>query len=138
GLDPDAGAVTVMLHSFVGASDDEVREAVRAPMKAYLRSSVGLIKRAAWTFPTFRQATTGDNGDFTLDNLSEEELEAVLEFSFERYFETSGLLGSHDKCVGLLEELRKLDIDEIACLIDFVDDVDLVLGHLPALDEVRR
>jgi natural product biosynthesis luciferase-like monooxygenase protein len=138
GHDPHAGAVTVMLHSFVGASDDEVREAVRAPMKAYLRSSVGLIKRAAWTFPTFRQATTGDNGDFTLDNLSEEELEAVLEFSFERYFETSGLLGSHDKCVGLLEELRKLDIDEIACLIDFVDDVDLVLGHLPALDEVRR
>ncbi len=48
---PRPGHVVLMLHTFVGPDNDHVRELVRAPMKAYLRSSVDLIQRAAWTFP---------------------------------------------------------------------------------------
>jgi natural product biosynthesis luciferase-like monooxygenase protein len=138
GGDPGEGNVVVMLHTFVGSDNDRVRELVRGPMKAYLRSSVDLIQRAAWTFPTFKQATTTDEGKFTLDNLTEEQLDEVLDFSFERYFETSGLLGAPEKCIEMVEQLRAIGVDEIACLIDFHNDTDLVLEHLPNLDEVRR
>jgi natural product biosynthesis luciferase-like monooxygenase protein len=136
GLGP-GGVVTLMLHSFVGSDDAEVKEQVRAPMKEYLRSSVGLIQRAAWSFPAFKRATTDPEGRFALDHLSEAELDAVLDFSFERYYETSGLLGSEGKCLRLIEELREIGLDEIACLIDFVDSTDLVLEHLPLLGRVR-
>ena len=132
------GSVVLMLHTFVGPDNDQVRELVRAPMKAYLRSSVDLIQRAAWTFPTFKQATTNSDDKFSLDGLNDEELDEVLDFSFERYFETSGLLGTPEKCMNLIEQLREIGVDEIACLIDFHNDADTVLAHLPYLDEVRR
>jgi alkanesulfonate monooxygenase SsuD/methylene tetrahydromethanopterin reductase-like flavin-dependent oxidoreductase (luciferase family) len=127
-----------MLHTFVGTDNDRVREQVRGPMKAYLRSSVDLIQRAAWSFPAFKQATTSTEGKFTLDHLSDSELDEVLDFSFERYFETSGLLGTPAKCLQMLEQLREIGVDEIACLIDFHNDTDTVLQHLPYLHEVKN
>ena len=134
---PPHGHVVLMLHTFVGPDNGHVRELVRAPMKAYLRSSVDLIQRAAWTFPTFKQATMNADGRFSLDHLTAQELDEMLDFAFERYFETSGLLGTPKKCLELLEQLREVDVDEVACLIDFHSDTDAVLAHLPNLDEVR-
>ncbi len=138
GHGPGHGHVTLMLHSFIGASDDEVKEQVRAPMKEYLLSSAGLVQRAAWSFPAFKRTGTDEEGRFALDRLSAEEMDAVLDFSFERYFETSGLLGSPDKCLRLIDQLREIGVDEVACLIDFVSSADLVLQHLPLLDAVRE
>ena len=40
GFDPDAGIVTLMLHTFVGDDEDVVREAVREPLKAVPRAVV--------------------------------------------------------------------------------------------------
>ena len=68
------------------------REIAREPMKDYLRSAAGLIKQYAWAFPAFKKPK-GVNNAFELDLgvLSEEELDAILEFAFLRYFEDSGL-----------------------------------------------
>ena len=85
GHDPSTGRVTIMLHTFVGDDDDDVRSIVREPMKEYLRSSIGLIKKAAWSFPTFKRKTTGQDGQFAPERLSEDDMEHVLDFSFERY-----------------------------------------------------
>ncbi|MDX1547239.1 MAG: LLM class flavin-dependent oxidoreductase [Rhodothermales bacterium] len=138
GHDPDAGTVSLMLHTCVGEDDDRVREQVRAPMKAYLRSSIGLIKQAAWSFPTFRQQTTGEDGRFSVQHLSDEELDAVLDFSFERYYETSGLFGTVETCLKRVDRLRALGVDEIACLIDFGVDADAMLAQLPLLKAVKE
>jgi hypothetical protein len=48
-----------MLHTFVGTDEKMVKETVREPMKHYLKSSVNLVKEAAWSFPVFKNATTG-------------------------------------------------------------------------------
>ena len=127
-----------MVHTFVGASNDAVRELVRQPMKEYLRSSVGLIQQAAWSFPTFKQATTGADGKFSLDHLAESELDAVLDFAFERYFETSGLFGTPETCLKMVDRLAEIGVDEIACLIDFGVSPDVVLEHLEALNTVQE
>ena len=50
GFDPAEGKVTLMLHTFVGKSNEEVRELVREPMKDYLRSAMKLVIGYAWTF----------------------------------------------------------------------------------------
>ena len=87
-----------MLHTFVGDDEDEVRETVRGPMKEYLRSSVDLIKQAAWSFPTFVQRG-GEQGKSPVEimdsqPLSPQEMDALLDHAFDRYYGTSGLFGT--------------------------------------------
>jgi natural product biosynthesis luciferase-like monooxygenase protein len=124
GHGPGTGHVTLMLHTFVGNNVDEVREQVRGPFSNYLRSSVDL-----WL-----ARSPGQNiGEFT-----EEELADLVSFAFERYFETSGLFGTPSTCLGMIDRLKSIDVDEVACLIDFGVDFDSVLAGLQYLDTVRE
>ena len=140
GHDPETGVVTLMLHTFVGETDDAVREIVRAPMKEYLASSVNLVKGFAWAFPAFRRpgGANATPDDVDLASLSAEELDAILEHAFERYFETSGLFGTPETCAKMVDRVRAIGIDEIACLIDYGVPTERVLASLDALDRVRR
>jgi natural product biosynthesis luciferase-like monooxygenase protein len=112
GLDPTTGRVTLMLHTFVGADDAEVRERVREPMKDYLRASLKL---------------TGLEGA----------AESRLDQAFERYFESSGLFGTPATCARMAQRCMRAGVDEIACLLDFGVPTDEVLASLPYLNQVR-
>ena len=131
------GTVSLMLHTFVGDNDESVRELTREPMKQYLRSSIDLIKSAVWSFPIFRQKTTDEKGQFSVRNLSEDDLEAVLDFSFERYFESNGLFGSAETCLDTVDQLKGIGVNDIACLLDYGVDPDIILEQLAALNAVR-
>jgi len=80
-----------------------------------------------------RSEASGD--EFT--SLSDEDRNALLDYSFERYFETSALFGTPERCVEFLDKIADIGVDEIACLIDFGVDTDQVLEHLNKLNEVR-
>src|SRR6185503_9411380 len=73
-----------------------------------------------------------------LDDLSAEDMNAILDHAFERYFASAGLFGTPESCLATVDRLRDLGVDEIACLIDFGVDTDSVLASLPHLDELRR
>jgi len=139
GFDPAAGKVTLMLHTFVGENDDDVRELVREPMKQYLSSAMSLVIGFAWSFPAFKRP--GDPSkrpqDVDLASLSPEEVDAILEFAFERYFERSGLFGSLDTCQAMVERVKRADVDEICSLIDFGLPTERVLAGLERLDQLR-
>ena len=124
---PPAGRVSVMLHTFVGDDLEAVRERVRAPFTAYLRSSLGLLRGMA--------AELGQDLDAAA--FGEDDMRALLEHAFARYFETSSLFGTPEVCAAMLARLAAAGADEIACLIDFGVDADAVVAALPALDEVR-
>jgi natural product biosynthesis luciferase-like monooxygenase protein len=134
------GHVTLMLHAFVGESDDLVRETVRQPMKNYLRSSMDLIKLAAWSFPTFVERATAAGRQatdpFDAEGLSDAEMDAILDHAFERYFATSGLFGTVERCRQMVTGLAAIGIDEIACLIDFGVPTEQVLESLPRLKQL--
>ncbi|MCG8591238.1 MAG: LLM class flavin-dependent oxidoreductase [Proteobacteria bacterium] len=138
---PGQGQISLMLHTFVWPDEEFVREQARGPMKEYLRSSVGLIKEAAWTFPTFQkmQAESGQSPEEIFEGgLSEEEMEALLEHAFQRYYRTSSLIGTPEQCVAMVDRLKGIGVDEVACQIDFGVPGDVVLQSLEFLDEVRR
>ena len=139
GLDPATGIVTLMLHTFVGDNDNTVRELVRQPMKDYLAASMRLVLGFAWAFPAFRRpgGATAQVEDVDLASLTNEEEQAILDFAFERYFETSGLFGTPAMCLRMVERCKAIDVDEIACLLDFGVDTRLVLKSLPHLKVVR-
>jgi len=131
------GQIALMLHTFVGDSDAEVKELVRAPMKAYLGTSISLIKGFASAFPTFKPGPDGKMPELDFKSLSADEMDALLEYSFERYYETSGLFGTVETCAAIVDRLKGIGVDDIACLIDFGVDTELVLRHLKLLNRLR-
>lgn len=122
GFDPDAGQVSVMLHTFVGESEPEVRARVLPPFTEYLRTSVEL-----WGHEAKK-----------LEELSESERADLLTYSCERYFQTSALFGTPQVCAGMVERLQAIGVNEIACLIDFGVDVPSVMSSLHLLDALRQ
>jgi natural product biosynthesis luciferase-like monooxygenase protein len=141
GFDPNTGMVSLMLHTFVGPTREDAREIVRGPLKAYLATSMDLIKDKAWVFPAFQRPKGVDPnspiGGNELAELSPEDRDGLLEAAFERYFETSGLFGTVEDAYQMSQQLKQIGVDEIACLVDFGVPTQLVLDHLPFLDQVR-
>jgi natural product biosynthesis luciferase-like monooxygenase protein len=125
GHDPQQG-VAVMLHTYLGTDLHEVREKVRAPMCDYLRS---FLHMTGTRMPVF---ATED-----ADELGKQDQQALLQFAFERYFSSSALLGTPDTAREMVAKLRAIDADEIACLLDFGLETDVVVAGLACLDEVR-
>jgi natural product biosynthesis luciferase-like monooxygenase protein len=139
GYDPAARTVTLMLHTYLADSRDSARETAREPMKDYLRSAAGLIKQYAWAFPAFKKPQGMSNPmQIDLDSMDEEEMDAILEFAFRRYFEESGLFGTIEDGVQRIEELKTIGVNEIACLIDYGIPVSQVIDGLRPLAEVLR
>ncbi len=139
GHDPDDFKVTLMLHSFIAETREKAREISCKPMKDYLRAAAGLIKQYAWAFPAFKRPK-GVSNPFEIDlaSLNDEEMDGILEFAFERYFEDSGLFGTIEDCLARVEQLKRIGVTEIACLIDYGINTDLVLEGLNPLAQVLR
>jgi len=139
GHDPADHKVTLMLHSYVAQTRDAAREIAREPMKDYLRAAAGLIKQYAWAFPAFKKPAGVENPmQIDLGSLAPEEMEGILDFAFQRYFEESGLFGTVDECLDRIEDLKRIGVDEVACLIDYGIPVQQVLDGLTPLAEVLR
>jgi natural product biosynthesis luciferase-like monooxygenase protein len=122
GHDPDGGRVAVMVHAFLGPDDDEVERTVREPLIGYLS----------------RFLAQQDDAGSEFAQLSGDDRAVMLDSAFERYFATGALVGTPDKCEGLVEDLVDTGADEIACLVDFGVAADRVLAALDHLTELRR
>lgn len=137
GHDPADFEVTLLLHTFIAGTRDKAREIAREPMKNYLRSAADLIKKYAWTFPAFKKPEgAGSARELDLGSLEKDELEAILDFAFERYFERSGLFGTVEDALARVDEVRAIGVTEVACLIDYGIDRQTVLDGLHPLAEV--
>ncbi len=134
------GFVSLMLHSFVGPDMDVVRATVKRPLIEYLKTSLNLVKQYAWSFPAFKRREgmdAKDQGSVDLQSLAPDEMDALLEYSFERYFDDSGLFGTPESCLAMIDRIKAVGVDDVACLIDFGIASDTVLAHLPHLNTLR-
>ncbi len=137
GHDPASHAVTLMLHTFIAPTRDAAREIARAPMKDYLRAAAGLIKQYAWAFPAFKKPQGVANPkDIDIGSLAPDELEAILDFAFLRYFDDSGLFGTVEDAMARVAQVQAIGVTEIACLIDFGIAPATVLQGLRPLAQV--
>jgi len=130
------GMVTLMVHTYIGQSVADAKEVAREPMKAYLRTAVSLVEKAAWEWPAYREKVGGSGAEFRPEELAEEDVEAILDYAFERYFEHSGLFGDRARAMAFADRMKGLGVDELGCLCDFGIPTDLVLEQLPRLHQV--
>ncbi len=124
----DEGCVTIALHTFVGDDLQKVKATVHDPLCRYLADSVDLLQ--GLTQALYPGAE--------MKSLKPEEKQALIEYSFNRYFEICGLLGTPETCRRILAKLSAIGIDEVACLIDFGVEPGRALESLELLDRVRR
>ncbi|MEM6797134.1 MAG: MupA/Atu3671 family FMN-dependent luciferase-like monooxygenase, partial [Acidobacteriota bacterium] len=123
GLDPEGGAVTVLLHTFLHEDERRARELARGPFCEYLRASFGL----------FRRMVVSEGWDVDFDRLGEEDLDYLTSRVFDRYVESSALIGTPEGCAEIAEFLGCLGVDEIACFVDFGVEASEVTASWPAL-----
>lgn len=117
GFDPDAGVVTLMMHTLVHQDLDIVRKAVREPFYDYIKS-----------------ALTGHVQAFDKGKRpSEEETKKMVDYSYERYFKTGALFGSTVEAESTAAKALEVGVNEIACLMDFGVDYQVVMDSLPYL-----
>lgn len=116
------GKVTLMLHAFVGPDVASVKAIVREPFIAYLESSVDL----------WRQHMVN------LNDLEAGEKRQMLEYAFERYFESAALFGDVGNCAIKLRAFEEIGVDEVALLLDFGVNDDSIISHLPYLAELKQ
>ncbi|MFG2115856.1 MupA/Atu3671 family FMN-dependent luciferase-like monooxygenase [Streptomyces sp. NPDC048718] len=122
------GHVVLMLHTFLGTDRDEVRATVDGPLRAYLKSSAHLLARSFGAL----------DPDFDIDALEDEDLDFLVDQSFDTYFEQRGLFGTVERARETVERLRGVGVDEIACLVDFGIDTKTVLDGLRHLNALRE
>ncbi len=134
------GHVSLMLHTFVGDDIDTVKKLVRDPFMSYLRTSTDLVKQARWEFPAFaRKGVEAPRADQSgMDDLSPDDENALMAMAFERYFKTHGLFGTPESCTEMVDTLKEIGVDEVACLVDFGVDEDIVLASLDGLNRLRQ
>ncbi|HET9382615.1 MAG TPA: amino acid adenylation domain-containing protein [Streptomyces sp.] len=128
GLDPAAGRVVVLVHTYLGEDAERARAEAYRPFLSYLRSSLSL----------FDQVTNSLGVDVDLENTPEEDVEFLLGRAYERYCASRALIGDEHAAAGMMHRLVAAGADEIACFVDFGVPKDKVLAALPVLDRVRR
>jgi natural product biosynthesis luciferase-like monooxygenase protein len=126
GHDPQAGLVTVMLHTFVGDTDAQVGEKALPAYTDYIRTNIDLQASNA----------AGLGMDIDAEVLTEADLLLLAATRFARLAH-EGLVGTPDVCLRMLDELRDSGANEIACLIDFIADADVVMDGIRRLTALR-
>ncbi|MGY0064540.1 amino acid adenylation domain-containing protein [Streptomyces sp. LZ34] len=128
GLDPAAGRVVVLVHTYLGDDAERARAEAYRPFVSYLRSSLSL----------FDQVTNSLGFEVDLDSAPEEDVEFLLGRAYERYCDSRALIGDEHSAAGTVRRLVAAGVDEISCFVDFGVPTRQVLAALPVLDRVRR
>ncbi|MFD6170538.1 amino acid adenylation domain-containing protein [Streptomyces coeruleorubidus] len=128
GLDPAAGRVVVLVHTYLEDDAERARAEAYRPFLSYLRSSLSL----------FDQVTNSLGFQVDLENTPEEDVEFLLGRAYERYCDSRALIGDEHTAAETVRRLREAGADEIACFVDFGVPKEKVLAALPVLDRVRR
>lgn len=128
-----SGKVSLMLHTYIAPEMEKVRAEASLPFRQYVRDAISLEKKSA----SHGGAISGGH-QIEHEEISESDLQELMDLSFERYFREAALMGTPSSCMEQVRRLQDAGVDEIACLIDFGIAPDKVLESLNYLDELRQ
>ena len=121
----EVGRVALMLHTYVGESAEEVREQIEIGYGDYLFVNLAL-QRARFEGLNSEFAPTPDDERLIRDR------------AVQRLLETTGLVGTMERCRDRLEEIKAIGVDEVACLVDFGISREATLASLERLVDIQQ
>ncbi|WP_156103746.1 MupA/Atu3671 family FMN-dependent luciferase-like monooxygenase, partial [Pectobacterium betavasculorum] len=124
GHDPDTGHVTLMVHTFIGADLDATLAKARAPFIDYLKLHFGL---------NFFSKDMGTPSSTIPDH----DMEEMTAYAFDHYSSSAALIGTPHNCLPIVQAIKNSGVDEIACLIDWMD-AESALEGLPHLNRLQQ
>ncbi|MFC9686670.1 MupA/Atu3671 family FMN-dependent luciferase-like monooxygenase, partial [Streptomyces sp. NPDC056948] len=128
GHDPETGRVTLMVHCYVGESEDMVEEVCHDPFLRYLRSHTQLLGTLTAALP---------EEQIDLDRASPRDVDAILRRAYRKFRGERALLGDPATVRQRCELLREAGVNEIGALVDFGLTQRQVLGSLRRLARLR-
>ena len=129
GHDPSSAQVTLMLHTFVTNDAQEARRKVEGPLTDYFKSHLDLIKTMITSL------------NIKLDGIDPNDpvyLDYFAKFAFERYYQSGSLIGTPETCMPMVDCLKEMGVDEVACFIDFGVDAGSVIESLKYLNKLKE
>ena len=126
GHDPSQGQVTLMLHTFIEENLEDCLRQARTPFCNYMKSHVELVESLIRSL------------NLEVDYDREKGLEELVNFAFERYYQTASLIGTPEQCLKMVQRLKRIGVNELACLIDFGVDTDSTIESLHRLNDLRK
>lgn len=117
--------VSLMMHTFLAETTDSAMDAVEGPLRAYLSQATELMV-SAQKAETFAGVNT------------EGATEALIENALQQFIGSRGLIGTPTNVINQVDELKRIGVDEVACLIDFGVPAEQVVEHLSYLFELNE
>ncbi|MEV0232206.1 MupA/Atu3671 family FMN-dependent luciferase-like monooxygenase [Nonomuraea sp. NPDC050786] len=111
--------VTLMMHACVTETAEQALAAVERPLITYQREFLDLHDRTV---------RAGD-----LEELTEEEKDELASYAARKYAAERGLIGGREEVAARLDDLASIGVDEVACLVDFGLEPELVFQTLKQL-----
>ncbi|SCL14596.1 natural product biosynthesis luciferase-like monooxygenase domain-containing protein [Micromonospora nigra] len=105
----DDRQVTCMLHTHLAERAEDVVPRVREPLGRYLSAHLNLFEKFA---------STQDVG-VRPEEVTEADRALLLEHGLQRYLRQSGLFGSVETCLPMVDRLVAAGVTELGCLVDF-------------------
>jgi natural product biosynthesis luciferase-like monooxygenase protein len=124
GLDPATGVVSLMLHTYIHRDRSRVERAVEKPFKEYISSTIDAHVNA------------GLGRGRGVEQVTAEEREKILEYSYQRYFKTAALFGDIEDGRRVVDNAIAAGVNDIVCLVDFGVDYAAVKESLPHLRQL--
>ncbi len=124
GHDPQAGRVTLMVHTFLGEDLQATLATARTPFTDYLKQHFGLN--------FFSRGVSSE-----ASSMQEQDIQEMTALAFEHYSSSAALIGTPHSCLPTVQAIRNSGVDEIACLIDWMDAQNVMAG-LPHLNALRQ
>ena len=125
GLNPAGGKVTVMIHTFLGEDFQKTLDKARAPFSAYIQQHANLILRLI------------NKPDAPSEDVDDATLAGMADFAFDFYVKKGALIGTPESVQPVVEELIQADVDEVACLVDWMDNRSVMDG-LASLNNLKN
>ncbi|WP_055569417.1 non-ribosomal peptide synthetase, partial [Streptomyces atriruber] len=128
GLDPDAGHVAVLLHTYLAEDHATARAVARDPLSRYMRSSLSLFGNVANSL----------DQRIDMSAMTEDDLDVVFRRAYDRYCDQRALIGSPESVRPVVDAVRAAGADEVVGLVDFGVEPGALRDGLTHFDGLRR
>ena len=116
------GTITLMLHTYVGKTQQQVIDVFSPAYASYLSSNMDLLQNQVKKL----------DSEITLH---ENEKSFIIHEATQRMINERGLIGTPDICRDKLHTFYNIGVDEVACLIDFGVEPQNVMASLQLLKQ---